>query len=188
MTKAKSSPARGRAPAGKAWRKPFLAELARTSNVAASARAAGIEPGAAYGARRGDPAFAHQWFEALCEGYDNLELDLLRRLREGELAGATTPAGKARRKYDNATALRLLAAHRASVQRQRGRNDYAYEDEVLASIDAKLERMRQRRIAMRAAPDSGPESGPGPAPGSGSGSGSNGDDDEAGGGDAGDGR
>lgn len=182
MTKAKSSPARGRAPAGKAWRKPFLAELARTSNVAASARAAGIEPGAAYGARRGDPAFAHQWFEALCEGYDNLELDLLRRLREGELAGATTPAGKARRKYDNATALRLLAAHRASVQRQRGRNDYAYEDEVLASIDAKLERMRQRRIVMRAAP----ESGSGPAPGSGSGP--NGDDEDAGGGDAGDGR
>ncbi|AKM08112.1 hypothetical protein [Pelagerythrobacter marensis] len=147
MTKAKSSPARGRAASGRAWRKPFLAELARTSNVAASARAAGIEASAAYKARRSDPAFAHHWFEALCEGYDNLELDMLCRLREGELAGATTPAGKARRKYDNATAFRLLAAHRASVQRERGRNDYAYEDELLASINAKLEKMRQRVLA-----------------------------------------
>jgi len=151
MTKAKSSPARGRAAAGRAWRKPFLDELARTSNVAASARAAGVDSGAAYKARRAEPAFARQWFEALCEGYDNLELDLLCRLRDGELAGATTPAGKARRKFDNATAFRLLAAHRTSVQRERGRNDYAYEDELLASIDAKLEKMRQRRIAMRKA-------------------------------------
>ncbi len=32
---------------------------------------------------------------------------------------------------------------------QRGRNDYAHEDALLASIDAKLEKMRQRRIAAR---------------------------------------
>lgn len=136
MTKANVSPAGGRAAAGKAWRKTFLAELARTSNVSASARAAQVDASTAYKTRRAEPAFAPQWFEALCEG---------------ELPGATTPAGKARRKFDNATAFRLLAAHRAAVQRERGRNDYAYEDEVLASIDAKLEKMRQRRIAMRAA-------------------------------------
>lgn len=151
MSKATTSPGRGRARTGSAWKKAFLAELARTSNVAASARAAGVDASTVYKTRRAEPAFARQWFEALCEGYDNLELELLSRLREGELPGATTPAGKARRKFDNATAFRLLAAHRAAVQRERGRNDYAYEDEVLASIDAKLEKMRQRRIAMRAA-------------------------------------
>jgi hypothetical protein len=151
MTKANASPAGGRTAAGRAWRKTFLAELARTSNVSASARAAQVDVSTAYKIRRAEPAFARQWFEALCEGYDNLELDLLCRLREGELAGTTTPAGKARRKFDNATAFRLLAAHRTSVQRERGRNDYAYEDELLASINAKLEKMRQRRIAMRAA-------------------------------------
>lgn len=146
MTKAKISPARGRPAAGRAWRKPFLAELARTSNVAASARAAGVDASTVYKTRRAEPAFARMWFEALCEGYDNLELDLLCRLREGALEGATTAAGKARRKFDNATAFRLLAAHRASVQRERGRNDYAYEDELLGSINAKLEKMRQRML------------------------------------------
>ena len=151
MSKATTSPGRTRARRGPAWKTTFLAELARTSNVSAAARAADIDTALAYKTRRTDRGFAHQWFEALCEGYDNLELDLLRRLREGELAGAATPAGKARRKFDNATALRLLAAHRGAVQMQRGRNDYAHEDELLASIDAKLEKMRQRRIAMRAA-------------------------------------
>jgi len=150
MSKATTSPGRTRARRGRAWTAAFLAELAETSNVSAAARSAKVDTTTAYKLRRTDRTFAHQWFEALCEGYDNLELDLLRRLREGELAGAATPAGKARRKFDNATALRLLAAHRSAVQMQRGRNDYAHEDELLASIDAKLEKMRQRRIAARA--------------------------------------
>ena len=150
MSKATKSPGRTRARRGKAWIAAFLSELARTSNVTASADEAGIDTTTAYKLRRTDRTFANQWFEALCEGYDNLELDLLRRLREGELAGAATPAGKARRKFDNATALRLLAAHRSAVQMQRGRNDYAHEDELLASINAKLEKMRQRGIAAQA--------------------------------------
>lgn len=149
MSKASTSPGRTRARPGFAWKRAFLAELAETSNVSAASRAAKVDTATAYKLRRSDRTFARQWFEALCEGYDNLELDLLRRLREGELAGATTPAGKARRKFDNATALRLLAAHRSAVQMQRGRDDYAHEDELLASINAKLEKMRQREIAAR---------------------------------------
>lgn len=131
------------------WQKPFLAALAESSNVAAAARKARIDVSTVYKTRRAEPPFARAWFEALCEGYDNLELDLLHRLREGELDGGAK--AKARRKFDNATAFRLLAAHRASVQRQRGRNDYAYEDSVLAAINAKLEKMRQRTEALPAA-------------------------------------
>jgi len=131
----------------KAWCAPFLAQLALTSNVAASARRAKVDVSTVYKLRRTDSGFARDWFAALCEGYDNLELDLLQRLREGELDGGKTKE-RARRKFDNATAFRLLAAHRETVTRQRGRNDYEHEDAVLASIDAKLDTMR-RRLAAR---------------------------------------
>lgn len=142
MTKANKTPR------SNAWRKPFLLGLAQTSNVAASARKAGIDVSTVYKTRHSDAGFAHAWFAALCEGYDNLELELLRRLREGELDSGTK--GAVRRKFDNGNAFRLLAAHRATVQRQRGRNDYEYEDQLLASINAKLEKMRQRTLARSA--------------------------------------
>ena len=129
------------------WRKDFLGELARTSNVAASARKAGVDVSTAYKARRSETRFAREWFEALCEGYDNLEMDLLHRLREGELEGSTAKP-RARRKYDNATAFRLLAAHRAAVVRQRARREDQDEEAVYASIHAKLDAVRERVKAL----------------------------------------
>jgi hypothetical protein len=131
------------------WRTIFLGELARTSNVAASARRARVDVSTAYKTRRSETRFAREWFEALCEGYDNLEMDLLHRLREGELEGSTAKP-RARRKYDNATAFRLLAAHRAAVVRQRARREDQDEEAVYASITAKLETMRQRLTAVPA--------------------------------------
>jgi hypothetical protein len=131
------------------WRKHFLAELALTSNVAASARKARIDVSTAYKTRRSESRFAREWFEALCEGYDNLEMDLLQRLRDGELDGGTAKT-RARRKFDNATAFRLLAAHRASVNRQRGRREDEDEEAIYASIHAKLDAMRQRTLALPA--------------------------------------
>ena len=97
-----------------AWTDTFLAKLAETSNVAGAARAAKIDSGKAYRLRREDAAFAARWQQALCEGYDNLEMDLLRRLREGELESPKTDKRRTR-KFDNATAFRLLAAHREAV-------------------------------------------------------------------------
>jgi hypothetical protein len=129
------------------WAKPFLAELAVTSNVSAAARKAGIASSTAYDARRASAEFNRAWQQALCEGYDHLELELLHRLRSGEVK----PAAGARRgvrSYENGTALRLLVAHRASAARQRAVRDNEDTEAILASIDAKLDRMRERRFAV----------------------------------------
>jgi hypothetical protein len=130
------------------WKDKFLAELARTSNVAAAARKADVDPGAVYKARRSDAEFYRNWQEALAEGYDNLEMDLLRRLRIGELTGGGPT--KSRRKFDNAIAFRLLAAHREAVGRQKALRANEDEDAIIASINEKLSKMRVRRLAMEA--------------------------------------
>jgi len=147
--KPKSGPrAAARRPAFATWSKVFLAELAATSNVAASARKAGVERSAAYDARRTSPEFNRQWQEALCEGYDHLEMDLLHRLRTGEVK---PPAGakKGTRTFDNATAFRLLAAHRDSAARQRAVRSNRDAAAIVESINRKLGLMRQRLIAQQ---------------------------------------
>ncbi|PEQ14135.1 hypothetical protein B2G71_00490 [Novosphingobium sp. PC22D] len=130
------------------WRKPFLAELANSSNVKASAKKAGISPTTVYEARRSDPEFHREWQEALFEGYEHLEMNLLERLRTGEMKPATG-AKRGVRTYDNATAFRLLVLHRESAARQRAQRDNQNADAILASIDAKIDKMRER--AQRAA-------------------------------------
>ena len=128
------------------WTRLFIARLAETSNVSAAARKAGVSTSTAYELRRHDAVFAKRWFEALCEGYDNLELELLARLRLGEVRPTGTVRAKAR-SFDNATALRLLTAHRESVARTRALRDDDDADTVLASINAKLDRMRERALS-----------------------------------------
>jgi len=129
------------------WREAFLEHLSRSSNVAAAARAAGIDVSTVYKTRRQEKDFASHWFAALCDGYDNLELELLRRLRNGDTENTTA---KRKKKFDNATAFRLLTAHRDTVSRERARRSDQDEDTINASIDAKLDVMRER---MREAGD-----------------------------------
>lgn len=129
-----------------AWRKPFLAALAESSNVSAAARKAKVPTGTVYNLRREDADFRSAWFDALCEGYDNLEMSLLHRLRIGELESTKT---KSRRKYDNATAFRLLAAHRDAVSHQKALRADEDEDAILASINTKLDAMRAREKAAQ---------------------------------------
>ncbi len=127
------------------WCPAFLAELAATSNVSAAARAAGVTTRTAYAARRGDPEFYRRWQEALGEGYDYLEMELLQRLRSGEIK----PAGGAKRgvrAFDNATAFRLLVVHREAAARQRAIRTNSDAEAIILSINAKLEQMRQRRL------------------------------------------
>jgi hypothetical protein len=130
----------------------FLAALADSSNVAAAARAAGIDASTAYLRRRNDHDFNRQWQVALCEGYDNLEMELLHRLRIGELK-PVAGAKRASRSFDNATAFRLLAVHRESAVRERAVREQVTAADIRASIDRKVEELRQRVMAAKAARD-----------------------------------
>lgn len=135
---------------GPHWRKAFLDALAQTSNVAAAARRAKVDVSMPYRLRRQDPEFAAAWFDALCEGYDNLEMDLLHRLRVGELDGGDKAKARAKRKFDNGTAFRLLAAHRETVKRQRAIREIEDEEAIFASINAKLDAMQARQQTITA--------------------------------------
>lgn len=125
------------------WRPVFLAVLAETSNVTAAAAAADVPPSRAYKDKRDDSEFAAKWREALCEGYDLLEIEVLHRLRFGE------PKDGA--KFDNATALRLLSQHRETVARERAIRDNADVDTVRQSIHAKLLQIREEVHRQRQA-------------------------------------
>lgn len=132
--------AAGETALNKHWRTYFLAALVETSCVKASAQIAGVSPTRAYRARREDPAFAAQWRTALAEGYENLELELLAHLRNPDPA----------RKIDVANALKLLTHHRAAKAEQRAPVDERSEQEVLDSIDAMIDQMRERAAANAA--------------------------------------
>lgn len=137
---------RARLPSKAQWQADFLAALAHSSNVSAAAKAAGTTISTVYHARRAEPEFHRKWHEALAEGYDNLEMDLLHRLRIGQLEGGKV---QARRKFDNAIAFRLLTAHRDAVGRQKALRS-SEEEAIIASITRKLERMKQRQDAAEA--------------------------------------
>ena len=116
----------------------FIAALGETSNVTAAAEAAGISLSQVYKLRREDPVFARRWFDALAEGYDNLEMELLQHLRggeEGEGSGA-------KKKFDVATAFRCLAAHRESVAKGKGRRTLADEVATIEAINRKIDILR----------------------------------------------
>ena len=132
------------------WTKKFLARLADSSNVSSSARHAKIDPSTAYRLRRDNSDFERAWQEALYEGYNNLEMELLGRMREGELKPAAG-AKRGRRTFDNAIGLRLLAAHREAASRQRAARAHVSAAEVRASIDAKITAMRKRVEARKRA-------------------------------------
>ncbi|MGB3166736.1 MAG: hypothetical protein WBA68_08185 [Alteraurantiacibacter sp.] len=123
------------------WRHVFLERLAETSNVTQACAACEAEPSFVYKVRRELPEFRKAWGEALLEGYEHLEMETLHRLRFG--TGPDDP------KFDIPNALRLLAAHKETVARERARRGKRDEAEVLASLKNKLEAMRQRQIAAK---------------------------------------
>jgi hypothetical protein len=149
-----SQPKRARAkPAAPDWKRPFLAALADTSNILHAAKKAGLKSTAiVYETRRKSRDFAAKWQAALCEGYDNLEMDLLRRLREGEIKRAPS-AKTGTRTFDNATAFRLLVVHRETVAKEKARKANVSAAEVRASIERKVAALKQRVIARREAED-----------------------------------
>ncbi|WP_298470304.1 hypothetical protein [uncultured Erythrobacter sp.] len=123
-------------PLNRHWRGVFLDFLAESSNVTKAAEEAGINPSRAYKVRREEPEFAKQWRVALLEGYEHLELETLRRLRVGTKADGP--------KFDIANALRLLVLHRETVARAQAEQRNVSAAEVRASIDRKVEAIRQQ--------------------------------------------
>ena len=121
------------------WKNYFLEKLAETSNVSEACRACGAEPSYAYRHRRKDPEFRRDWGEALLEGYEHLEMETLQRLRFG--------TGPDDAKFDIPNALRLLTAHRETVARERARRGKRDEQDILESLNAKIDRMRERKAA-----------------------------------------
>lgn len=116
------------------WQTEFLNALAETSNVLASAARAGVSHRKVYDTRRRSSTFAAKWQSALYEGYCNLEMEILGHLRD-------PTAGP---KLDVANALRLLATHRQSAQREMVQRDHVSLAEVRASIARKVEVLRQQ--------------------------------------------
>ena len=137
------------------WKRAFLEALAETSNVARAARLADVPSSTVYDLRRRSRDFARQWQAALCEGYDNLEMELLGRLREGEIrraAGAKIGV----RTFDNATAYRLLMVHREARAKEHAGRANVTAAEVRASIERKLAALRaQVEARIEAETDAG---------------------------------
>lgn len=143
-----------RAPARSVWEPKFLAALGNTSNVSKAAREAGISTSTAYGTRRKDAEFNRKWQEALCEGYDNLEMETLERLRYGQVKPAAG-AKRGTRTFDNASSIRLLNAHRDSVTKTRAQRANTSVADIRESIDRKVEAMRKRVEAREEAEKQG---------------------------------
>jgi hypothetical protein len=102
--------------------------------VRSACKAANISAQAVYDLRRRDAGFAAKWAAALAEGYDNLEMELLYRLRTGEK--------KDDPKFNYAVSLRLLERHREAVTREKARRANVDAATVRASIARKVAEMR----------------------------------------------
>lgn len=120
------------------WRGLFIAHLEQSSSVARSAERAGVSKARAYRARKNEPGFASAWALALERGYEDLEMELLRRLREGDLLAQKGA------KYEFAAAIRLLALHRDDTARSHTGRREVTAAEIRASIDRKIADIRQR--------------------------------------------
>lgn len=121
-----------------AKREAFLAALAQTCNVSASARKVKLTAQGAYKLRLRDAGFRAGWQEALEQGYERLEMALLERALNGtqkpvwyrgEVVGEET-------RFSDAVQLTLYRAHRASAkQSQDEEEDYsALREEIVARL------------------------------------------------------
>lgn len=107
----------------------FLEALAETCNVQESARLVGMSIGGAYDLRKRDAGFAALWEEAKERAYEQLELrimelmgttvDQVETIRNGEGPDAVVKSVKVIRRVPLLYAIRLLAAHKVSIERYR---------------------------------------------------------------------
>jgi len=120
------------------WRRRFVADLEQSACVVRSAERAGISTARAYCARRNEPEFAQAWLAALSRGCEDVEMEVLRRLRDGDLLAQDGV------KYDFTSAIRLLGLHpEGKMQAQADRRNVTAAG-IRASIDRKIADIRQR--------------------------------------------
>jgi hypothetical protein len=128
----------------------FLSILAETCNVSLAARELRRSSRVFYDLKKRDPDFRAGWLQALSEGYDFLEMELLRRLRfgtpkdvfhKGKKTGTT-------RVFNDAAALRLLHFHRKTVQPLRAANGRRRSGaEIFDELAARLAEIRAEKEA-----------------------------------------
>ncbi|MFN4357921.1 hypothetical protein [Sphingopyxis alaskensis] len=143
----------GRARPGRAQMDIFLEALAESSNVAASARKAGIGADAMYRERRRNSGFAARWQAALCEGFARLEAELLAEALIAPTGNVKDATLKSRaQKYR--LGLSLLAAHRAAVRGAKlpGVGPAATQGSAKARLTAKLHAMQAQAAAETGLP------------------------------------
>jgi hypothetical protein len=138
-------------------RKIFLDHLRATSNVRASARAAGMTEGSAHKLRARDPEFAAQWDAALREADVRLTGKLIVLVETGGKPVPERedgePAEAPLEDFNADLALKVLALNRQSQngKRRGGPRPKSASPEELLEAGVKLLGMMKRRRARRAA-------------------------------------
>lgn len=133
----------------------FLKNLAVSSHVTNSAKAAHVGVSTVYNWRERDPEFFRQWMRALAAGYELLEMDLLDRARNG-VEKPVFHEGKqvaTVRQYNDGVGVKLLLAHKQMVALTRAAEGPINPEEVRASLDRKLADMRAKLLRRRALAD-----------------------------------
>lgn len=99
----------------------FLSILAETCNVSLAARETGRSARVFYDLRRRDSGFRAAWAEALREGYELLEMELVQRCRFGTPRDVFFQGRKTAttRVFNDSVSLRLLHLHRKTIEAMR---------------------------------------------------------------------
>jgi hypothetical protein len=137
----------------------FLVRLVETCNVSLAARELKRSTRVFYDLRRRDPDFRAAWLAALREGYDLLEMEMVRRARFGTRKDVFYRGRKTAttRVFNDATALRLLALHRKSVERMRAQDETPKRDgkALFDELAARLAEIKAEQEAARKAGEAG---------------------------------
>lgn len=134
----------------------FLEALSATSNVSEAARAVQMGSRSAYALKVKDAEFSAAWTAALERGYCELEMHLVRQVRDGTLRtekiydrekGDVTHI-KLIHSFPLGVGMALLNAHRAEVEAyRRATSAEGASDEAMGLIDKELDRIRERLLA-----------------------------------------
>ena len=129
----------------------FLMVLAGTCNVSLSARETKRSARVFYDLRRRDSGFRAAWGEALREGYELLELEMVERCRFGAPKDVFYQGRKTAttRVFNDATALRLLHFHRNTIERMRAEDEREPVDDaaIFDELAARLAEIRAEAAA-----------------------------------------